>query len=427
MTTWTELARAARDAAIPAPGLRALTLAQWGLESGWGMSELSRKHGNFAGLKWRPEMKGFATKVRYEAHDGPDDYCAFTTADQFIKGFWRFIARSPYVGWEQHAKDPRAYVTFLKSKGYAGDPLYVDKVMSLLPKAEAILAAQTVETGGGLFEEDDRPSRRELGEWVGDFLTPDDDPNFVTLPQVKQVFRGRRPNGIEGAVVHWDASRVKPVKGPDDLEWGAKNTLQYGTSQKHAYATISRSGTIYLPGNMDWQSWGSHAGPSKCPVTKREGVSQFYVGFEINCPGWLYPTPDPDLYIPWFNAVTTANGAILLNSKKQATVKNPVGVTYRRDELRFAKAQTGNIAPGAYVPYTDAQQVALVNVLLWLKRTYPRTFRLDCVFGHDEVSPGRKVDPGASLGALTGTVPGDPMTMQQLRGHLLKTWADQQM
>jgi len=73
MTTWTDLVRAASTADIPAPQLRAVTLAQWGLESGWGKSELSRKHGNYAGLKWRPEMKGFATKVRYEAHDGPDD------------------------------------------------------------------------------------------------------------------------------------------------------------------------------------------------------------------------------------------------------------------------------------------------------------------------------------------------------------------
>jgi hypothetical protein len=427
MTTWTDLVRAASTADIPAPQLRAVTLAQWGLESGWGKSELSRKHGNYAGLKWRPEMKGFATKVRYEAHDGPDDYCAFSTAEQFIKGYWRFIARTPYLGWETHASDPHAYVSFLKACGYAGDPLYVDKVMSLLPQAETMLAAQSLDTGGGLYQEEDRPSRRELGDWVGDFLTPADDPKFVTLSQVKQVFRGRRPKGIEGAIVHWDASRTRPVKGPDDLEWGARNTLQYGASQGHAYATIARSGTIYLPGNMDWQAWGYHAGPSKCPVTKREGVSQFYVGFEINCPGWLYPTPDPDLYIPWFNAVTTPKGEIVLNSKKQATVRNAAGVTYRRKELRFATTRTGNIAPGPYVPFTDAQQVALVNVLLWLKRTYPLTFRLDCVFGHDEVSPGRKVDPGASLGALSGTGPGEPMTMQQLRTRLLKTWADQQM
>ncbi|MFX6218437.1 N-acetylmuramoyl-L-alanine amidase, partial [Acinetobacter baumannii] len=77
---------------------------------------------------------------------------------------------------------------------------------------------------------------------------------------------------------------------------------------------------------------------------------------------------------------------------------------YRRAELRHIGSLHGNIRPGVYVPYTRAQQEALIKVLIWLKRRYPRTFRLDYVFGHDEVSPGRKVDPGGSYGAV-GTPP----------------------
>ncbi len=86
MSIWNELIQAARVAQIPAPALRPVTLAQWILESGRGTSELARLHYNFAGLKWREEMTGYATKIRYVAHDGPDDYCAFTSPDAFIQG-----------------------------------------------------------------------------------------------------------------------------------------------------------------------------------------------------------------------------------------------------------------------------------------------------------------------------------------------------
>jgi len=60
MSTWSELVSAARVAVIPAPALRMVTLAQWILESGRGTSRLATEYGNFAGLKWRPEMQGFA-------------------------------------------------------------------------------------------------------------------------------------------------------------------------------------------------------------------------------------------------------------------------------------------------------------------------------------------------------------------------------
>ncbi|NEJ47645.1 glucosaminidase domain-containing protein, partial [Rhizobium leguminosarum] len=88
------------------PQLRGIALAQWLLESGRATSDLSTQHYNFGGLKWRKEMAGFATRIQYEAHDGVDFYCKFATIENFITGYWVFLNRSPYSGWEAHVSTP---------------------------------------------------------------------------------------------------------------------------------------------------------------------------------------------------------------------------------------------------------------------------------------------------------------------------------
>ncbi|HEV2556930.1 MAG TPA: glucosaminidase domain-containing protein [Bosea sp. (in: a-proteobacteria)] len=422
MHSWSELIREARSAESPAPGLRAVTLAQWILESGRGTSALARDYANFGGLKWRDEMKGYATPVTYGAHDGFDTYCSFESPSAFISGYWRFVGRSVYSGWEAFANNPGGYIEFLKARGYASDEAYPAKVMSLLSEADALLAEGQEAAG----TEPDRPSRAQLQLSQRDFLSAIDPPKFETLGQVRHIYQGARPGGLEGAIVHYDAGRTRPTKGADDPEKGAMQTLDWGATQKFAFATISRTGKIYLPANMDWLAWGYHAGESECPVTHRTSVSRFFVGFEINCPGYVYPTSDPDVFIAWFDAKRDDDGNVILNSKGQATLVSANPEIYRKAELRHVANNTDNIKPGWYVPYTQAQQDALINVLLWLKARHPKTFRLDYVFGHDEVAPKRKLDPGGSYGLPTARAPGQAQTMAQLRSVLLKNWADVQ-
>jgi hypothetical protein len=134
----------------------------------------------------------------------------------------------------------------------------------------------------------------------------------------------------------------------------------------------------------------------------------------VNSPGFVYPTSDPDVFVPWFEAVRNSRGAVILDRKGRASVKNPNGELYRRADVRIIDKQQGNINPGAYVPYSDAQMQALTQVMLWLQSKFPATFRLDRVFGHDEVAPTRKVDPGGALGEPLKPA----MTMDAFRAHL---------
>jgi hypothetical protein len=123
--------------------LKEVTLAQWLLESGRANSKLAIAANNFAGLKWRdPDMKGFATAINIQvpSESAPVDFCKFDNVDAFIIGYWRFLARSPYDGLEEHTNTSENFIGFLQRKGYAADLDYVNKVIRLVPQAQQLLA-----------------------------------------------------------------------------------------------------------------------------------------------------------------------------------------------------------------------------------------------------------------------------------------------
>lgn len=132
------LATVYANEAIRYPQLKAVSLAQWMLESGHGSSKLAQDHYNFGGLKWRPEMALFATKVTYGAHDGTDAYCKFASLESFVSGYWAFIGRAPYSGWESHTATAEDYIRFI-GPIYTPSAGYADKVLALVPKAQALL------------------------------------------------------------------------------------------------------------------------------------------------------------------------------------------------------------------------------------------------------------------------------------------------
>jgi N-acetylmuramoyl-L-alanine amidase len=141
------LASSYARAAIAFPTLKTVTLAQWALESGRGTSDLAIQHANFAGLKWRGEMVGFATPTRVVAHDGVGEYCKFADLVAFIRGYWQFLTRSPYEGWEQHAATGESFMRFI-GPIYCPDGGYVNEVLDLLPEAEDLLKRFDGNAGG---------------------------------------------------------------------------------------------------------------------------------------------------------------------------------------------------------------------------------------------------------------------------------------
>lgn len=86
------------------PHLKRTVLAQWALESGWGTSDLAKKHFNYAGMKWREGMYTVAEPVIYNACDGKTKYCKFKDNYKFIEGYWRRLDLiNAYDGWREAA------------------------------------------------------------------------------------------------------------------------------------------------------------------------------------------------------------------------------------------------------------------------------------------------------------------------------------
>lgn len=84
----------------------------------------------------------FATRVVHEAHDGRDAYCKFATIENFIAGYWAFINRAPYSGWESHVDTGGDFIDFI-GPIYTPSAGYAAKVRALEPEAIRMLDAAT--------------------------------------------------------------------------------------------------------------------------------------------------------------------------------------------------------------------------------------------------------------------------------------------
>lgn len=211
--------------------------------------------------------------------------------------------------------------------------------------------------------EPDRPN----APMPDDYLKGIFEPEFVVVKGVRFSNRGAylTPSGkFEGLVVHYTVSGRTASS--------ARAVVSYLASKGYGCMVMDEDGKIYIPEGFDvFRSWGYHAGVSKWQG--RSGVSDAYAGMEICCFG--------------------------LNSK--------VG------PFRESKGEA-NIIKGKYQTYTEAQEKALTNFILWA-RTKNTEFELSKVVGHDELRAeagkrGDKQDPGASLS----------MTMPQYREFLAK-------
>ncbi len=188
----------------------------------------------------------------------------------------------------------------------------------------------------------------------------------IIKPEMKT--RGSYPKGYpEGAVIHFTGGA------------STESSLSYGREQGFCFFMIDKAGRILQ--SFPLNRWGFHAGPSSWKGLS--GVSKHFVGIELDCGGKLQQRADGE-FITWFGRVVP------------------------EDKRRMVTTQD-NRKGGYYEKFTQAQEDSLLMLLKWLKRNNPGVFKFANVVGHDEISPGRKIDPGGSLS----------MTMPELRKALM--------
>ncbi len=184
--------------------------------------------------------------------------------------------------------------------------------------------------------------------------------------------RGTYPNKYpRGMVLHWTA--------------GHRNGLTEGNVLMRATGMLYLVGDQYgaLAQSDPLSHWGYHAGASAYPGLNGT-VSDELVGLELQCWGKVSRNRAGN-FVSWSGAFVDPSEVVSVNRR-------------------------ANIVAGYYQRLTEAQVNLARRTACWLHLNYPAVFSLDRVLGHDEVSPGRKADPGGSI-----VYEGKSLTMPEFR------------
>lgn len=237
--------------------------------------------------------------------------------------------------------------------------------------------------------EPDRPSKQPDMESSGKKLYPVGSkklwyPEAVVRVDLKRPAKGEYPKGYPyGAIVHFTAGQYSK---------GVENAINTISDSKYFFCCLGTDGKFVQVNPLN--QWGYHAGESAWTIAgeKRNGVSNYLVGIEINNPGRLNLYDGK--YFTWWNWDDKKN-----KPKEPITPIDPSEAS----QVRVIDNNTDNILAGAYLPYTIAQEETLIEFLLWAKANNPTVFDFDYVLGHDEVAGPkgigywRKNDPGGAL------------------------------
>lgn len=208
-------------------------------------------------------------------------------------------------------------------------------------------------------------------------------PKAVRYPKRMRT-RGKYAKGYPlGLLYHHTAGRD-----------GAAKTIEGGIAQGYAYLCTQEDGTIVQAHPIS--EFGYHGGESawRIGVSPLIGsVSDDLIGLEVNNAGLLTKTSD-GRFKTWFNTYIP------------------------EDRVRYVTEKEWGCPTGYYHKFTEAQEKANFEFILWLKRNDPfGVFSFDHVLGHHEVAGKlgigyfRKNDPGGSLS----------MPMPELRALLKKS------
>ncbi len=140
------------------------------------------------------------------------------------------------------------------------------------------------------------------------------------------------------------------------------NSLTNKSVKASAHIVIGRDGKIYQLAPFNFITW--HAGESQ--HQNRKGLNNYSIGIELDNAGLLEKSGN--LYTSWF--------------KK----------SYPQEEVFFGVHQNESI-PRYWHNYTQEQIEACYNLCELLVKQYGIKF----ILGHEEISPGRKIDPGPAF------------------------------
>lgn len=150
---------------------------------------------------------------------------------------------------------------------------------------------------------------------------------------------------------------------------GDVRTLTTSDRAASAHIVIGQDGKVGQVENFMTNLW--HAGQSKWGNLTM--LNRYSVGIEVVCPGWV-------------------------NFKREeAGVKyfEQYGRIFNDRDHRFVYGKHPNGgSPMWWMQFTEKQMEAIEGICAALKRQYPS---IEKVVGHDQISPGRKIDPGLCM------------------------------
>lgn len=173
---------------------------------------------------------------------------------------------------------------------------------------------------------------------------------FVETPNLSGKFESPLPDTI---VLHFSSS--------NSLEADVKH-MASSTARQSAHLLVGRDGRVVQMVPFDTVAW--HAGRSS--YGDRVGLNRYSIGIQMNNAGQL--------------------------TEKDGEFKSWFGRSYPPDEVLKATLP-GADSPSYWHNYT-AEQVEVVTVLATLLR---EQYGINTILGHNEISPGRKVDPGPAF------------------------------
>lgn len=212
--------------------------------------------------------------------------------------------------------------------------------------------------------------------------------NIFETEKIRMKTRGEYFNGYpSGLVVHWTSGWhlkrglwgsefPQPTMRTPELDKSSRDyalrTARLAVENGHNYLVMDAFGRLYQ--SRDLTKWGYHAGKSFWTGTGHS-VSNHFAGVEILSPGELRFDRDGK-FRTWFDYVVP------------------------KEHVRTIEVSAGVVK--YFHQFSIEQENQLVRLCLWLVRNSPRVgrdpvFQIKNIVGHDEVSPGRKSDPGGSL------------------------------